>query len=69
MKLNAPEFWYIVVGIILSVISGLVQASFAVLVTEIYAVGSVFNFIIYRGKYRLLLAYLKTLTCIFIRSV
>ncbi len=50
MKLNAPEFWYIVVGIILSVISGLVQASFAVLVTEIYAVGSVFNFNIYRGK-------------------
>ncbi|VDL60664.1 unnamed protein product [Hymenolepis diminuta] len=36
MKMNAPELPYIIAGMVLSIISGGVQASFAILVTEIY---------------------------------
>ncbi|KAM3180950.1 hypothetical protein ACTXT7_015299 [Hymenolepis weldensis] len=36
MKMNVPEMPYIIAGMVLSVISGGVQASFAILVTEIY---------------------------------
>lgn len=36
--MNAPEMRYMIMGLILSLISGGVQASFAVLITEIYDV-------------------------------
>ncbi|KAL5102949.1 ATP-dependent translocase ABCB1 [Taenia crassiceps] len=36
LRMNAPEMRYMIMGLILSLISGGVQASFAVLITEIY---------------------------------
>lgn len=38
--MNAPELPYIIAGMVLSIISGGVQASFAILVTEIYDVST-----------------------------
>ena len=58
LKMNSPEKLYILLGLVISVISGGIQASFPVLVSEIYDVSK-------KNQNKKILKFLHGLSCKF----